>query len=282
MSALQFGGLSDTALRLAVFVILLAVLLGLQSRWPRRTPPSAPWRRWRAHAALLLLGSLGVRLLAWLSGPLVAVGAAHWAAAQGWGLLNQFAAAVWLEGLFAVLVLDCAIWAQHRAMHDVPLLWRLHRIHHADAHMDVTTALRFHPIEIMGSMLFKSAVVVALGATPVAVIAFEILLNGAAMFNHANLRLPERLDRLLRPILVTPDMHRIHHSVHRDEQNSNFGFSLSVWDRWFGCYRAAPVGGQLAMRIGVAETPENRVNALGWLLAWPLRSGREPGMPVGH
>ena len=172
------------------------------------------------------------------------------------------------------MVLDLVIYAQHVVFHHVPLLWRIHRVHHADRDIDASTALRFHPVEIILSMGIKIAVVMALGAPPAAVIAFEIILNGMAMFNHANLRLPGALDGLLRLAVVTPDMHRVHHSVHMRETNSNFGFNLSLWDRLFGTYRAAPEDGHDRMTIGLAEYQDDRPSQLGFALWLPFTKGR--------
>ena len=201
--------------------------------------------------------------------PALAVGAALDAEAQGWGLFNALSLPGWIEILLAILLLDFAIWLQHLVTHKIPLLWRLHRVHHADRDMDVTTAIRFHPIEIGLSMLLKLGVVYVSGAPVPAVILFEILLNGTAMFNHANLRLPRTLDRMIRTILVTPDMHRVHHSVHRHEHDSNYGFALSVWDRLFGTYVAQPSEGHDAMTVGL-RWQDDRPARLGWSLKLPF------------
>jgi sterol desaturase/sphingolipid hydroxylase (fatty acid hydroxylase superfamily) len=176
---------------------------------------------------------------------------------------------VWLEGFLAVLILDFAIWLQHLITHRVPLLWRFHRVHHADRDMDVTTAIRFHPVEIAASMLLKIGLVYLLGPAALAVLVFEVLLNGTALFNHANLRLPPRLDAAPRLILVTPDMHRVHHSTLRQEHDRNFGFALSVWDRLAGTYLAQPAAGHQAMTIGLAWQ-DDRPSRLGWSLLLPF------------
>ena len=168
-----------------------------------------------------------------------------------------------------IIILDFVIWAQHLITHKVPMLWRLHRVHHADVDMDVTTAIRFHPVEIALSMGLKIGVVYLLGPAAIAVILFEIILNGTAMFNHANIRLPLRLDALVRRILVTPDMHRVHHSVHRHEHDSNYGFSLSVWDRMFGTYIAQPAQGHDDMAVGL-DWQDDRPARLGWSLRLPF------------
>ncbi|MGR3839169.1 MAG: sterol desaturase family protein, partial [Cognatishimia sp.] len=176
---------------------------------------------------------------------------------------------LWLEFLLEVLIFDFAIWAQHLITHKVPVLWRLHRVHHADRDMDVTTAIRFHPVEIALSMGLKIGLVYLIGPSVIAIVVFEILLNGTAMFNHANLRLTLGVDRLLRMVLVTPDMHRVHHSVHRHEHDSNYGFSLSLWDRLFGTYIAQPEKGHDEMTVGL-QWQDERPAKLGWLLALPF------------
>ena len=201
--------------------------------------------------------------------PLLAVGAALDAQAQGWGLFNAVAWPAWLEIIVAILILDFLIWGQHLITHKVPILWRLHRVHHADVDMDVTTAIRFHPVEIALSMILEIGVVYLLGPAAIAVIVFEILLNGTAMFNHANLRLPLWLDAIVRRVLVTPDMHRVHHSVHRDEHDSNYGFALSIWDRMFGTYIAQPREGHDDMAVGL-EWQDDRPARLGWALSLPF------------
>ncbi len=231
-----------------------------------------PWRRWFANAALVGIDSLFLRLVL----PTAAVGAAAWADHAQVGLFATLPVTLpnWAIVLLSLLALDLAIWAQHIVMHRVPLLWRLHRVHHSDTTFDTTTALRFHPFEIGLSMLYKMAVVVALGAPVVAVVLFEILLNAAALFNHGNARLPESIDRWLRLVLVTPDMHRVHHSVYREETDSNFGFCLSMWDRLFRTYRATPRDGHDAMRIGLLELGDLSVQSLVGLLLQPFRMFR--------
>jgi sterol desaturase/sphingolipid hydroxylase (fatty acid hydroxylase superfamily) len=202
--------------------------------------------------------------------PLAAVGAALDAEAQGWGLFHALDWPGWIEILIALIVFDFAIWAQHLVSHKIPILWRLHRVHHADRDIDVSTAIRFHPIEIALSMALKIGIVYALGADPWAVVAFEVILNGCAMFNHANIRLPARVEAALRLLIVTPDMHRVHHSVLRREHDANYGFNLSVWDRLFGVYVAQPEGGHEGMKIGLEPWRDDRPARLGWTLALPF------------
>jgi len=183
--------------------------------------------------------------------PLLAVDLARLAQEQGWGLLNQFWMPAWVAVALSVIFLDLVIYLQHVLFHAVPALWQLHRVHHSDLDYDVTTALRFHPIEILLSMVIKLGVVAAFGPPPLAVLIFEILLNGTAMFNHGNIFISQKIDRLLRKILVTPDMHRVHHSILLEETNSNFGFNLPCWDRLFGTYREQPAEGHMKMTLGL-------------------------------
>lgn len=207
--------------------------------------------------------------------PLAALGAAAFAQAQGLGIFNllgwQGAAAV----VASLVVLDFAIWLQHVVSHRVGMLWRLHRMHHADIDIDVTTAIRFHPIEICLSMLWKIAWVLALGIPPIAVLVFEIVLNACALFNHANVALPKAIDRLLRCVVVTPDMHRVHHSADPGEHHANFGFNLSIWDRLFGTYVAEPSAGHAGMTIGLRSYQSEAPTRLGWSLALPWRGAAE-------
>ncbi len=255
--------------RLGVFLTLLVLVTGLETLVPRRSRILSRARRWPTNLAMTVLNSVALRALAVLL-PLLAIGAALDAEAQGWGLFNRIDWPVWLELVLAVLILDLAIWAQHLVTHKVPLLWRFHRVHHADRDMDVTTGFRFHPVEILASMLLKIGLVYLLGPSALAVLVFEILLSGTALFNHANIALPGPLDRALRFVLVTPDMHRVHHSVHRAEHDSNYGFCLSLWDRLFGTYVAEPEAGHGAMTVGLEwqdETPAR----LTWALWLPFR-----------
>jgi sterol desaturase/sphingolipid hydroxylase (fatty acid hydroxylase superfamily) len=259
---------SDT-LRLVIFLILFAAFALLERVSPRRVPLHARGHRWATNGAIMVLGAVLLRGLAVLL-PLLAVGAALDAGQLGWGLFNTLQWNPWVEGALAFLILDLAIWTQHLVTHKVPVLWRFHRVHHADGDFDVTTAIRFHPIEIAASMLLKIAVIYALGPAAIAVVVFEVALNGTALFNHANLALPRWLDGALRRVLVTPDMHRVHHSTIRAEHNSNFGFCLSVWDRIFRTYRAQPAQGHDAMTIGL-DWQDDRPSRLGWSLLLPFR-----------
>lgn len=260
----------EMALRLAAFAGVLAAMLVWERRRPRRQAfAGGRAQRWGANLGLVAIDAALLRLIF----PLAAVGAAALAETRGWGLLNAFALPGWLTLAIALVVLDLAIYAQHVAFHKVPLLWRLHRVHHSDVDLDATTGLRFHPVEIVLSMAFKVALVTAVGAPVLAVILFEVGLNALAMFNHANVRLPPGADRLLRRLIVTPDMHRVHHSVHRDETDSNYGFNLSLWDRLFRTYRAQPRDGHETMTIGLDAFRDPADGRLGRLLTQPLRRG---------
>lgn len=280
-----FPGISEPVLRLSAFITILVVMAGFELLAPRRQLTVSKAQRWLTNFSIIALGSLLVRIMGALAVPLVAVGAAFFAEAHGWGVLNFLAWPAWLEIVLALLALDLAIWFQHLVTHKVPVLWRLHRMHHTDRDVDVTTALRFHPIEIALSMLWKIACVLALGASPLAVILFEVILNGCAMFNHANLRLPRRLDRFLRVFLVTPDMHRVHHSVLRAEHDSNYGFNLSLWDRAFGTYVPQPRDGHESMTIGLPEYQSEEPSRLWWALSlpwYPLCSRKKPVAGCGR
>ena len=252
-----------------VFFGLFALFAGLEALAPRRARSLSRVRRWPTNLAITVLNTLALRGLSVLL-PLLAIGAALDAKAQGWGVLNRLDWPGWVELVVAVLALDLAIWAQHLVTHKVPVFWRFHRVHHADRDMDVTTGFRFHPVEILASMGLKIALVYALGPSALAVLVFEILLSGTALFNHSNLALPGPLDRVLRVVLVTPDMHRVHHSIHREEHDSNYGFALSLWDRIFRTYVAEPQAGQDGMTVGL-EWQDERPAKLGWALGLPFR-----------
>ena len=237
----------EAAIRMSFFLGVFALMAFWEVLSPRRRPVLSKMLRWGNNLGLVIFNSVLLRLIF----PAAAVGVAALASEQGWGLLNYYSLPLWLSLAISLLVMDFVIYLQHILMHAVPILWRLHRVHHADLDYDVTTGARFHPIEIILSMLIKFVTIVALGPTIVAVVIFEIVLNAMAMFNHANVRLPLRMDHVLRQLIVTPDMHRVHHSVDYDEANSNFGFNLAFWDRWFGTYRDQPRAGHEQMIIGI-------------------------------
>ena len=258
--------MEPSTLRLLIFVAVLGSMLLLEQLLPRRSQAPERARRWRANFGVQLVNLLCLRLLF----PGAAVGVAYWAQQQQLGLLQG--AALWWALPLSLLLLDLAIYAQHVASHKWGWLWRLHRMHHSDTFIDASTALRFHPLEILLSMVWKSALIIALGAPLLAVLVFETLLNASALFNHANLRLPVAVDRWLRRLIVTPDMHRVHHSVHPEETDSNYGFNLPWWDRLFGTYRAQPRDGHLQMQIGLQSFRSAEDGRLDRLLLQPLRS----------
>ena len=257
----------EAAIRLGFFVGVFTLMATWEVAAPRRTRMLTRLQRWSSNLGLVALNTVLLRLLF----PAAAVGMALYVNSAGWGLLNTLTLPAWAELALALLVLDFAIWIQHVLFHAVPALWRLHRVHHADLDYDLTTGARFHPLEITLSMLIKFAVIAALGAPVAAVILFEVILNAMAMFNHANVRLPARVDRALRWLVVTPDMHRVHHSIEDDETNSNFGFNLSWWDRLLGTYRAQPRAGQQGMTIGIRQHRDpSRVDRLDGMLLLPF------------
>jgi len=258
---------SEPFIRLGVFAGVFLVVAILQLLAPRRTLTMGLGRRWPGNLGVVALNTLLVRLVF----PTTAVGLAVIAEARGWGLFHAVTVPGWFAFAASALLLDLTIYFQHILFHAVPVLWRVHRMHHADLDFDVTTGLRFHPIEIVLSALIKLTVVAALGAPPLAVIAFEIVLNATAMFNHSNLRIPLGVDPVLRLLLVTPDMHRVHHSVVPRETNSNFGFSIPWWDRLFGTYLAQPASGHDAMMIGIDEFRELPELRLDRMLSQPFR-----------
>jgi sterol desaturase/sphingolipid hydroxylase (fatty acid hydroxylase superfamily) len=260
---------NEALIRLSIFAGLFAIFAALETLWPRRVRTVPRSGRWPANLALVAIDALVLRAMA-LALPFLAVGAAVDAAGLGVGLFNILNWNPLLEGAMAILILDFAIWAQHLITHKVPLFWRFHRVHHADRDFDVTTAVRFHPVEIAASMGLKIVLIYGIGPPALAVLVFEILLNGTALFNHANLAVPVRVDRHLRWVIVTPDMHRVHHSVRHEEHDSNFGFALSVWDRIFRTYRAMPDQGHDKMELGL-EWQDDRPGKLGWSLWLPFR-----------
>lgn len=258
---------NEPAVRLVAFAGIFAAMALLELLAPRRQPSVTRVQRWPSNIGIVVLNTLVVRLVF----PTTAVALAALGEAKGWGLLHAFATPPWLAVALGIILLDLAIYLQHVLVHAVPALWRLHRLHHADLEFDVTTGARFHPIEILLSMILKLMVIAALGPPAVAVLVFEVLLNATAMFNHSNVRIPAGLDRVLRLIVVTPDMHRIHHSVVPKETNSNFGFNLPWWDRLFGTYRAEPAAGQVGMTIGVEQFRDAAEQRLDRMLTQPFR-----------
>ena len=268
----------EIGIRLGFFSGVFAIMALWELRSPRRALTRSKAVRWINNLGLVFLNSLVLRLLF----PAAAVGVAAMAEARGWGLLHLYEVAFPWAVVLSVVVMDMVIYLQHVMVHAVPLLWRLHRVHHADPDYDVTTGARFHTLEIILSMLIKFATIMVLGPPVVAVVIFEVLLNATAMFNHSNVRLPLGLDRVLRWLVVTPDMHRVHHSVEDDETNSNFGFNLPWWDRLFGTYRDQPRAGHQGMTIGIHRFRDARI--VSWLpgmLALPF-IGRISGYVINR
>ena len=269
---------NEMVIRLTVFFGVLAIVAGAEIAAPRRRLTISKLRRWASNLGIVFLNSLFVRLLL----PATAAGFAVFAGQHGWGVFNYFDVPVWVAVTASVIILDFAIYIQHVMFHAVPALWRLHRMHHADLDFDVTTGARFHPIEILLSMFIKFAVIAVIGAPAAAVIIFEVLLNATAMFNHGNFRLPAGLDRVLRLFVVTPDMHRVHHSIEDHETNSNFGFNLPLWDRLFGTYKDQPDAGHEAMTIGIRDYREPKLASdLPGMLILPFL-GRVTGYAINR
>jgi sterol desaturase/sphingolipid hydroxylase (fatty acid hydroxylase superfamily) len=258
----------ELAIRIGAAFCVFAVMAAWEFLAPRRALTRGRLPRWPSNIGLVVVYGLLERILI----PVAAVGMAAIATQRGWGLLNITPWPAWLEVLIGFMALDLAIYAQHVAFHKIPLLWRLHRMHHADLDIDVSTGLRFHPFEILLSMLIKMAVVALLGIPLLAVVAFEVVLNATSMFNHANAAMPVRLDRIVRLFVVTPDMHRVHHSVARHETDSNFGFNLPWWDRLFGTYRPQPEAGHAGMTVGLPIFRDPAEARLDRLLSQPFRA----------
>jgi sterol desaturase/sphingolipid hydroxylase (fatty acid hydroxylase superfamily) len=262
----------EPVVRLGAFLGVFALMALWEALAPRRRQTVGRGTRWPNNLGIVVVDTIVVRVLF----PTAAVGMALVAEQHGWGLFNLLPVPSWATVTAAVVVLDLAIYAQHVAFHAVPVFWRLHRMHHADLEFDVTTGIRFHPIEIVLSMVIKFAVVVALGAPALAVLIFEVLLNATSMFNHGNVRLPGRADRILRWLVVTPEMHRVHHSILRQETDSNFGFNLPWWDRLFRTYRAQPEAGHEGMTIGIEQFRDPGELRLDRMLLQPVREARTP------
>ncbi len=255
---------NEGAIRLSVFAGVFVIMAILEALQPRKQRTQPRGKRWLTNISVVVINTLALRLLF----PVLAVA---YAANNSWGLLNMVELPEIVEVIVAVILMDMAIYWQHVASHKIPILWKVHRMHHCDRDIDVTTGTRFHPIEIILSMLFKLAVITILGPPALGVFIFEILLNGSAMFNHANFFLPKPLDRIIRSLFVTPDMHRIHHSVHMDETDSNYGFFMAVWDRIFGTYIDQPRDGHDDMLIGMKQFQTEKPANLLWAMMLPFR-----------
>lgn len=274
----QFIMQNEVAIRLSFFFGIFAVMAVWEVMAPRRRLTTSKLVRWSNNIGLVFFNSVVVRLLF----PAAAVGMAVVANQQGWGLFNNREVPIGLAILASVVILDFVIYLQHVMVHAIPVLWRLHRVHHADLDFDVTTGARFHPLEIIFSMLVKFAIIVLLGPPLVAVVIFEVILSTSSMFNHSNVRIPLAIDRWVRLIIVTPDMHRVHHSINDDEANSNFGFNLPWWDRLFGTYRDQPREGHEGMTIGIHQFREPK--SVSWLpgILWLPFVGRITGYAINR
>lgn len=246
-------------------------MTSLEAWWPRRERRFARGQRWPTNLGVLAADYVAVAAVTFVI-PVTATLAAIWAEANGWGLFNLVGWPSWIVWIIGFAALDFVIWGQHVVTHKIPFLWRIHRVHHSDEDLDATSAVRFHPLEIVLSIFIKALAVILLGAPVVLVVVFEAVVNGSALFNHANFRLPLGLDKWLRYLLVTPDMHRVHHSVIHRETDSNYGFALSIWDRMFRTYNDQPEKGHEGMTIGLSEWQDDAPTKLGWTLALPFRS----------
>jgi sterol desaturase/sphingolipid hydroxylase (fatty acid hydroxylase superfamily) len=264
---MEFFESSDTLIRLGFFSGAFIVLASLETAFPRRRRQISRGRRWPSNIGLSVLNQLFIRIVLPISTVALAISVEQ----NQWGLFGQLDFAHWFEVLAAILILDLAIYCQHRAYHAVPVLWRLHRMHHADLEFDVTTGIRFHPLSVLLSALIKLTVVVAIGPAPVAVLIFEVILNMTSLFNHSNLNIPYIAERSLRFLVVTPDMHRVHHSSNSSESDRNFGFNFPWWDHLFGSYQGQPGAGHHDMQIGLQQFREERELRLGRLLTQPFR-----------
>ena len=263
--------MNETAWRMGIFAGLLVLFCVLEAIFPRRKRIARRLVRWRTNMVMVIISTLSLRLL----GPLLAIGVAAWASVEHIGLFNLTDWPLWIEIPLAFIALDFAIYIQHVISHRVPLFWRFHKVHHTDRDLDASSALRFHPVEILASMIYKCGLIFIIGPAGLTVLIFEIALNGSAMFNHANLHLPLGLDKILRRLIVTPDMHRVHHSVIKGETNSNYGFNFSIWDRLFRTYRAQPKAGHDGMTIGLREYQTNDPEKLWWSLKLPFAKSKK-------
>ncbi|MEW6348843.1 MAG: sterol desaturase family protein [Thermodesulfobacteriota bacterium] len=267
----------EKLIRLACFFGIFAVVALWEIAYPRRPLTTSKGVRWVSNLGIVVINTVLLRLMF----PTAAVGMAFWVGERGWGLFNTVTVPYWVAVVLSAVALDFVIYLQHVMFHAVPTFWRLHMMHHADLDFDLTTGSRFHPIEIILSMVIKFAAIVVLGAPALGVLVFEILLNGTAMFNHGNIFVPENLDRALRLVVVTPDMHRVHHSVFPSETNSNFGFNLPWWDRLMGTYRPQPSRGHARMTIGLHQFRDPARLTLPWMLALPF-AGKPGSYPINR
>lgn len=268
MNAVEYIQSHETLIRLSVFFGVFVLMAGLEAGFARKKRTQSRLQRWPTNLGIVALYTVLLRVLF----PIAAIGTALFAQSKGYGLLNQFALPIWGHIVISMVLLDLAIYLQHVASHKIGIFWQFHKVHHADRDIDVTTGARFHPVEIILSMLYKMLIVLLIGPHAVGVLLFEVVLNGSAMFNHANVKLPFWLDRVVRFVIVTPDMHRVHHSVYRTETDSNYGFNLSIWDRLFRTYIAQPVDGHDKMTIGLPIYQSDKPANLLWCLTLPFKS----------
>ena len=264
-------------IRLGAFIVMLCIMSLWERLAPRRSLIVSRRVRWFGNLGILAIDNILVRILF----TVLPIEMAARAEGAGWGILNVVALPFWLKVLLGIILLDLSIYLQHVMLHAVPIFWRLHMMHHADIDFDFTTGVRFHPIEILLSLAIKLAAVVIIGPTPLAVLLFEIALNASSMFNHGNVRLPLPVDRILRLLIVTPDMHRVHHSVIPKETNSNFGFNFPWWDRLTGTYRDQPEAGHEGMTIGLKQFQEAKRQSLWWMLILPFK-GKVGQYPINQ
>jgi len=257
---------SENGIRLGSFFGVLLVMMILEALFPKRPRTQSKSRRWLGNFGLIAVNTVMLKLLL----PTGAVGATLFAEAKGWGILHFLQFPYWINVILTIVVLDFIIYGQHVVFHAVPILWRLHMVHHTDLDLDASSGLRFHTIEILLSMLIKMTLILLIGPPVFGVVLFEILLNGTSVFNHSNLRMPNWLDRILRLVVVTPDMHRVHHSAIPTETNSNFGFNLPWWDRLCGTYRSQPSNGHSGMTIGLTQFRDKSVLLLHRMLILPF------------
>lgn len=265
--------MSIESVRLAIFLAVFVLVAAAEWYFPQHGRVQTRAERWTTNIGILIIDVIAVRLTVGAA----AYAAAFYAQANGWGLFNVLGWPFWLEAVSAFLILDFAIYMQHVATHVVPVLWRLHQVHHADLDVDATTGTRFHPVEIILSLIYKAVIILAIGADPWVVVVYEAVLNAAAVYTHGNIRLPESVDRKLRWLFCTPDMHRVHHSVIPEETNSNYGNFLSVWDRMLGTMRRDPAKGQLGVEIGLNEYRDPKSLGLINLLAMPFQPRKRNG-----
>lgn len=264
---MTFFGLSEGTIRLTVFASIFILMAVAEAAFPRKTRTQTRSKRWVTNWALVILDTVALRIFV----PVLAVGMAIYTDEKGWGLFALTALPTWLEITLAIVLLDMAVYAQHVASHKIPILWRFHKVHHVDRDIDVTTGARFHPVEILYSMAYKLACVVIIGPAATAVFLFEVILNASAMFNHSNVKLPLGFDKIMRTLIVTPDMHRVHHSIIQEETDSNYGFFLSIWDQLFRTYIPQPREGHDGVIIGLEEHQTDAPATLLWSLLLPFK-----------